>query len=358
MARNTIGGIFRVTSFGESHGKAIGVVIDGCPAGLAIDHSALQKQLDRRRPGQSEFTTQRNETDEVQILSGVFENQTTGSPIALLIPNKDARPEDYDALKTVYRPGHADFTYDAKDGFRDHRGGGRSSARITAGWVAAGAIAEQLLEAETDISIVAFVNRVHNLSLTEIPDKLNRELIDSSAVRCPDKEISAQIENRIQQAKADGDSLGGSITCVVKNCPVGLGEPVFGKLSAELGRAMFSINAVKAVEFGDGIASTYRKGSENNDAFVGDDTGVHTATNRSGGIQGGISNGEDIIFQVHFKPTATISKTQQTVDSSGNNISLSAAGRHDPCVLPRAVAIVEGLTAIVLADLWLENKIA
>jgi chorismate synthase len=358
LARNTIGKHFSVTSFGESHGEAVGAVIDGCPAGLELDMAAIQKQMDRRRPGQSNITTQRKETDAVRILSGIFQNKTTGSPICMLLENEDARSQDYDALAKVYRPGHADFTYDTKYGFRDHRGGGRSSARITAGWVAAGAIAEQFLQKKTSISIVAFVDRVHQISAQFQDQNITRELVDSSAVRCPDPVASAAMEKAILEAKENGDSLGGSITCIVYNCPAGIGEPVFGKLHAELGKAMLSINAVKGVEFGDGFASTYRKGSENNDAFVGSEKGITTATNHSGGIQGGISNGQNIVFRIGFKPTSTIAQTQQTVDKEGNSVELNAGGRHDPCVLPRAVPIVEALTAIILADLFLENESA
>jgi chorismate synthase len=358
LANNTLGKIFTATSFGESHGPAIGVVIDGCPAGLELDMEALQRQLDRRKPGQSNITTQRKEADTAKILSGVFENTTTGSPICILIENQDSKTSDYDALKNVYRPSHADFTYDTKYGSRDHRGGGRSSARVTAGWVAAGAIAEQLLQKKSEISIVAYVDRVHSITSEVNHIDLNRMLVDASTVRCPDLSASVIMETAIAEAKKDGDSLGGSITCVVRNCPAGIGEPVFGKLHAQLGRAMLSINAVKGTEFGDGFASSYRKGSENNDAFENTENGIGTTTNRSGGIQGGISNGEDIVFRIAFKPTATIAKNQNTVDSSGNSIELSASGRHDPCVLPRAVPIVEAMTALVLVDLLLENELA
>ncbi|MBS3913874.1 MAG: chorismate synthase [Bacteroidetes bacterium] len=356
MARNTLGKILSITSFGESHGPAVGVVIDGFPAGFQIDEAAMYQQLSRRKPGQSEVTTNRKEEDKPVILSGIFEGITTGSPICIIIENKDQKPADYEKLKNVIRPGHADYTYNQKYGVRDYRGGGRSSARITAGWVVAGALADQFLQ-KKGIEILAFVDRIYNIQAATIAPE-NRKQVDKSVVRCPDLKASKEMENAIAEAKSQGDSLGGSITCIIRNCPVGLGEPVFGKLHAKLGKAMLSINAVKGVEFGDGFASTYKKGSENNDVFFKDGEEIHTRSNHSGGMLGGISNGEEIYFKVGFKPASSIAKTQESVDVSGNKIDLNIEGRHDPCVLPRAVPIVEALTAVVLMDLWLENQLS
>lgn len=357
MARNSLGKNFSVTSFGESHGPAIGVVIDGIPAGFTPDLSKVQQQLNRRKPGQSALTTQRTETDEFKILSGLFEGKTTGSPLTLIIENQNAKSADYEALKNVYRPSHADYTYEVKYGFRDYRGGGRSSARITAGWVAAGAIAEQYLQQFYHIEILAFVNRIYNI-VSEFNDLsgLSRNYIDRNAVRCPDDDAVKRMIEAIEQAKEEKDSLGGSILCIANNLPAGLGEPVFGKLQAELGKAMLSIPAVKGIEFGEGIASTYLKGSQNNDAIALQDDKITTLTNRSGGLTGGISNGEPLFFTTYFKPVSSIGQSQQTVDRQGNNVSLKIEGRHDPCVLPRAVPIIESLAAIVLLDLILESK--
>lgn len=352
---NTLGTLFKITSFGESHGPAIGVVIDGCPSQLEIDIDFIQAELNKRRPGQSNITTSRNEADTVEILSGVFEGKSTGAPITLLIKNKDSNPTDYEHLKDIYRPSHADFTYQKKYGIRDYRGGGRSSARVTAGWVAAGAIAKLLLK-KYSISITAYVKQVHQIALTIPYTELNFEEIEKNKVRCPHPETAALMEQEILKAKNEGDSLGGIISCVITNSPIGLGEPVFDKLNAKLAQAIMSINAVKGIQFGEGFNSVNFKGSELNDAFITKEGKVGTYTNHSGGIQGGISNGEDIYFETAFKPTATILKSQQTVDTAGNETTLEAKGRHDPCVLPRAVPIVEVMSALVLADLLLLQK--
>jgi len=358
MAENTLGKTLKITSFGESHGAYIGVIIDGFPSNFLIDIEDLQNALNRRRPGQSHLTTQRKEDDKFQIISGVFEGRTTGATITILIPNNDAKPTDYEPLKDVYRPSHADFTYQSKYGLRDYRGGGRSSARITAGWVAAGALAEQFLKSVSGIEIVSWVDSVYSVQ-AEVNEKIiTREEIETSVVRCPDDAAAARMEVEIEMAKTEGDSLGGTIRALIRNCPVGLGEPVFGKINAKLGHALLSINAVKGVEFGDGFDFAKFKGSEMNDALAMDGNKITALTNHSGGMQGGISNGADIRFRVAFKPTATISKEQQTVTSDGTETTLSAAGRHDPCVLPRAVPIVDAVTALVLMDLWLENRIA
>ena len=349
MSGNSFGTLFRITTFGESHGKAIGVVIDGCPAGLVIDENFIQSELDRRKPGQSKLTTDRKEEDKVEILSGIFEGKSTGTPIAMMIHNKDHRSEDYSALKDVYRPSHADYTWEKKFGIRDYRGGGRSSARETATRVASGAIAKLLL-AHFGVQISAFVSAVGAITNPLPYSQLNLTLTESSLVRNPDANSSELMERAIEAAKAGGDSLGGVISCVIKNCPAGLGEPVFDKLHADLGKAMLSINAVKGFEIGSGFEGASMHGSEHNDAFIRADDMIHTATNNSGGIQGGISNGEDIFFRVAFKPVATIAKSQQTVNTSGEAVELSAKGRHDPCVVPRAVPIVEAMAALTLAD--------
>lgn len=358
MAANKIGNLFTVTSFGESHGPGIGAVIDGVPAGITIDFDAIKLQLDRRRPGQSHISTARNETDSFDILSGIYENKTLGSPVCIWIPNKDQKPEDYNKLSHVYRPGHADFTYDTKYGFRDPRGGGRSSARITAAWVAAGSIAELgLNKIHPEISIIAWVSQVHKVK-AEFNIPKNRQEVDQNPVRCHDIKAAGLMEEAIIAAKEAGDSLGGVITCVVTGCPAGIGEPVFQKLQARLGEAMLNLNAVKGISFGSGFDSAEFKGSELNDAFINEKGIIKTSTNYSGGIQGGISNGMQIIFQIVFKPTSTIGSTQQTVDDNGNETQLNAKGRHDPCVLPRAVPIVEALTAITLFDLVLIQRIS
>lgn len=355
MPGNTFGTLFKLTTFGESHGLSIGGVIDGCPAGLKLDLDAVQLALDRRKPGQSALTTQRKESDVVQWQSGIFNGLTTGTPIGFLIPNADQKSQDYDHLEKAFRPSHADYTYSEKYGHRDFRGGGRSSARETACRVVGGAIAAQLLS-QLGVQIFAYVSSVGEVSVPVDYHELNLLATDDNAVRCPHPETANQMTLAIEKARDDGDSLGGVITCVVQGSPAGLGEPVFDKLHADLGKSMLGINAVKGFEIGSGIAGTRMRGSEHNDIFVKDGENITTVTNNSGGVQGGISNGEDIHFRVAFKPTATILKTQQSVDSSGREISLAGKGRHDPCVLPRAVPIVEAMAALVLADHYLRNK--
>lgn len=357
MASNSIGSIFKVSSFGESHGKGIGILLDGVPSGILVDESFINDALQRRRPGQSAITTERKEQDEFQILSGVFENKTLGSPVCIWIPNTDQQPADYEHLKSIYRPGHADFTYDAKYGFRDYRGGGRSSARITAGWVAAGSLAELALkQLYPDINIVAWVKQIHTIASNPSVIPQNREQVDINIVRCPDAQAAALMESAILTAKNEGDSLGGVISCNIENLPTGLGEPVFDKLSARLAQTMMSINAVKGLHIGDN--PVVLKGSEMNDSFISGGEKITTATNNSAGIQGGISNGMPVFFDVFFKPTSTIRKTQKTVDGNGNVRELSAEGRHDPCVLPRAVPIVEAMAAITLFDMVLLDRVS
>ena len=347
---NSIGKLFRLTTFGESHGTAIGGIVDGCPAGIYLDVKAIQNELDRRKPGQSSITTARKESDTLQILSGVFEGKTTGAPICFIIPNEDQRSKDYSNLKEVYRPSHADFTYDKKFGFRDYRGGGRSSARETANWVAAGAIAKQLLKS---VNIHAFVSSVGEEFVLKPYQKLDFNQIENNLVRCPDKEVANRMIAAIEQAKEEGDSLGGTITCVAQGVPAGWGEPIFDKLHARLGQAILNINAVKGFEYGSGFRGAKMKGSMHNDIFT---KGGKTTSNLSGGIQAGISNGMDIYFRVAFKPTATIMKDQTTINQKGEAVQFKAKGRHDPCVVPRAVPVVEAMTAIVLADFYLLNK--
>jgi chorismate synthase len=351
MAGNTFGTLLRLTTFGESHGTAIGGVLDGCPPNVKIDAEAIQKELDRRRPGQSSITSPRKESDKIEILSGVFEGVSTGAPVAFIIRNTNAQSADYDHLKNVYRPSHADYTYQQKYGVRDYRGGGRSSARETATRVAAGAIAKAVLP--QIVSVKSFVSQVGDIKLAEDLEKLNLELIESNVVRCPDAATAERMQALIEQMRDAGDTLGGVITCVVRGVPAGWGEPVFDKLHADLGKAMLSINAVKGFEIGSGFAGVAMKGSEQNDTFS---AGFGTTTNNSGGIQGGISNGQDIVFRVAFKPVATIKKEQLTVDASGTEITLAAKGRHDPCVLPRAVPIVDAMTNLVLADHYLRQN--
>jgi chorismate synthase len=359
MAGNSFGNIFRITTFGESHGTAIGVVIDGCPAGIELSESDIQCELNRRKPGQSSITTQRMEDDVVEIISGVFENKTTGTPIALFIRNKDQRSADYSNVKNTFRPSHADYTYSAKYGHRDYRGGGRSSARETATRVAAGAIAKKLLHAVMpDLTIQAYVSRVKDIAIKQSYKELDLSKTETNAVRCPDDETALKMTELIEKMKQSGDTVGGVISCVIQNCPAGLGEPVFDRLNAELGKAMLSINAVKGFEMGSGFSGTYLQGSEHNDAFEKSDGKIITTTNHSGGIQGGISNGMDIYFNVAFKPIATIMQKQNTVDSKGEFTELEMKGRHDPCVLPRAVPIVEAMAALVLADYFLLNKLS
>lgn len=348
---NSFGNIIRLTSFGESHGVAIGGVIDGFPAGVTVDFDAVQKELDRRKPGQSKIVTQRKEPDTVEFLSGIFEGKTTGMPIGFVIKNTNQKSKDYNHNTNVYRPSHADYTYDKKYGVRDHRGGGRTSARETANWVVAGALAKQLL---AQIEINAFTSSVGDIFIDKPYQDLDFSKTESNIVRCPDEASAEKMITKIQQIRKAGDTIGGTITCVAKNVPVGLGEPIFNKLHAELGKAMLSINAVKGFEFGSGFCGAKMQGSEHNDIFNTDGT---TKSNLSGGIQGGISNGMDIYFRVAFKPVATIMQNQQTINSEGEVTEIQGKGRHDPCVVPRAVPVVEALTALVLADFYLMNKV-
>ena len=350
MAGNTFGNIFRLTTFGESHGKAIGGIIDGCPAGLQLDIETIQNDLNRRKPGQSEIVTQRKEPDTVNFLSGIFEGVTTGTPIGFTIENADQKSRDYSHIKDAYRPSHADYTYDKKYGIRDYRGGGRSSARETACRVVAGAVAKQLLK---DIKINAFTSSVGDIFVNKPYQDLDFNKTEANLVRCPDEAVAEKMIARIKEIRKQGDTIGGTITCVLQNVPVGLGEPVFDKLHAELGKAMLSINAVKGFEYGSGFCGVSMKGSEHNDLFNADGT---TQTNLSGGIQGGISNGMDIYFRVAFKPVSTIMQKQKTLDKYGNIVEIQGRGRHDPCVVPRAVPIVEAMAALVIADYYLLNK--
>jgi chorismate synthase len=353
---NSFGTLFRITTFGESHGPAIGVVIDGCPAELEIDEAFIQSELDRRKPGQSRITTQRKEDDTFKILSGVFEGKSTGAPIAIVIDNTDQRSKDYSHLENVFRPSHADYTYQMKYGIRDYRGGGRSSARETAARVAAGAIAKLFLK-KFQITIQAYVSQVGEYK-TPHYTQLDLSRTEDTLVRCPDQTIAQKMMELIDHTRLNQDTLGGIVTCVVKNTPVGIGEPVFDKLHAALGKAMLSINAVKGFEYGSGFEGTKLLGSQHNDEFYKEGNIIKTKTNHSGGIQGGISNGEDIYFNVAFKPVATLMQDQQSVDKAGNEVTVSGKGRHDPCVVPRAVPIVEAMAALVLADFILRNKIA
>lgn len=347
---NSIGRLFRLTTFGESHGDLIGGILDGCPAGLALDLELIQSELDRRKPGQSSITTERKESDIVIFHSGIFEGKTTGASIGFSMKNSNQNSSDYSHLKDTFRPSHSDFTYSEKYGTRDYRGGGRSSARETANWVVAGAIAKQLL---SQVSINAYVSSVGPVFIDKNYSELDFSKTEDNSVRCPDKETADKMIALIESIKSDGDTVGGVISCVVQNIGVGLGEPIFNKLNANLGHALLSINAVKGVEFGSGFCASEMKGSEHNDLFNTDGT---TKTNRSGGIQGGISNGMDIYFRVAFKPASTIMQSQQSINNSGEEITLDAKGRHDPCVVPRAVPIVEAVTAMVLADFYLLNK--
>ena len=353
--RNRIGNIFSLTSFGESHGAAIGGVIDGMPAGVKIDMDEVQKELNRRRPGQSSIVTARDEKDKVKILSGVFDGVTTGTSIGFVIENTNQHSNDYSNIKEAFRPSHADYTYTSKYGIRDYRGGGRSSARETAARVVAGAFARQALN-QLGVEIYAYTSQVGNISLDKDYRKYDKSNIESNIVRCPDSEKAQEMIELITEVKQEGDTIGGVITCVVKGVPVGLGEPVFGKLHAQLGAAMLSINAVKGFEYGMGFDFATARGSEVNDAFVCEAGKVSTKTNNSGGIQGGISNGEDIYFRVAFKPVATLLRDVETINENGENLTLHAKGRHDPCVLPRAVPIVEAMAAIVILDNYLMNK--
>ncbi len=355
---STYGKIFKIATFGESHGAAIGVIVEGCPAGLDFDLEFIQQELDRRKPGQSRITTQRREADTVQVLSGVFEGKTTGTPISMVIWNEDQRSKDYSHISQQYRPSHADYTYQAKYGVRDYRGGGRSSARETAARVAAGALAKILLN-QLGVTVHAYVSQVGKLKLSKPYQELDLSLTDTNAVRCPDPEMAQVMFDYIDEIRKKGDSIGGVINCVISGTPVGWGEPVFDKLHAELGKAMLSINAVKGFEYGSGFEGVELLGSQHNDAFYTDENGiVRTRTNHSGGIQGGISNGEDIFFKVAFKPVATIMQDQESVNQEGEKIVVQGKGRHDPCVLPRAVPIVEAMAALVLVDFYLRNKAA
>ncbi len=349
---NTFGKRFRLTSFGESHGVALGGVVDGCPPGIELSIEKIQQELDRRRPGQHRFSTSRNEGDKVEILSGIFEGKTTGMPIGFIIRNSDHRPEDYDHLKNLYRPSHADYTWHKKYGIRDHRGGGRSSAREHVSRVVGGAIAKQVLEAK-GIEIIAYTSQIGNLILDKSYTEVDLQAIEHSPVRCPDESLTEKMLTFLDEVKSDRDTVGGVISCVIKNIPVGLGEPVFNRLQAQLAFAMMNINAVKGFEYGEGFGAAKMKGSEHNDEFINDNGTIRTRTNHSGGIQGGISNGEEIFFRVAFKPVATILKEQQTVDISGAEIEMKAKGRHDVCVVPRAVPVVEAMAAMTILDAML-----
>jgi chorismate synthase len=354
---NVFGRIFRISTFGESHGKALGVIIDGCPAGLEIDEVYIQDELRRRKPGQSKITTQRKEEDEVEILSGVFEGKTTGTPISMLIRNTDQKSKDYSHIAESFRPSHADYTYSQKYGVRDYRGGGRSSARETAARVAAGAVAKLLLK-YYNITVQAYVSQAGEISLSKPYQELDLSLTETNIIRCPDTEVAAQMIAHIDQVRKDRDTIGGIVSCVAMGVPPGLGEPVFDRLHAALGQAMLSINAVKGFEYGSGFKGIQMRGSTHNDAFYKDGDKVRTKTNNSGGIQGGISNGEDIYFNVAFKPVATIMQDQESINESGDAVTVSGKGRHDPCVVPRAVPIVEAMAALVLADYLLLNRLS
>ena len=352
---NTFGNIFRLTTFGESHGEAVGGVVDGMPAGIDIDLAFIQAELDRRRPGQSKITTSRNEPDKVEILSGVFEGKSTGCPIGFIVRNTNQHSQDYENMRCLFRPSHADYTYQQKYGIRDHRGGGRSSARITISRCVGGALAKLALR-QLGVSIQAYTSQVGSIALERDYHLYDLTLTETNAVRCPDPEKARQMEALISEVKAEGDTIGGIITCVIKGCPVGLGEPEFGKLHAALGSAMLSINAVKGFEYGEGFDGVTARGSEQNDLFRQENGNITTATNHSGGIQGGISNGQDIYFRIAFKPVATLLKEQKTVDLEGNPTSLTARGRHDPCVLPRAVPVVEAMAAMTILDHFMLNQ--
>ena len=353
---NSYGNLFRITTFGESHGPAIGVVIDGCPAGLEVDETFIQSELDRRKPGQSKITTQRKEEDTFKILSGVFEGKTTGAPLAIVIDNQDQRSKDYGHLENTFRPSHADFTYQEKYGIRDHRGGGRSSARETAARVAAGAVAKLILNKQ-GITVSAYVSQVGDIKAPPY-QQMDLSRTESNIVRCPDESTAQKMIARIDEVRLQRDTIGGVVTGVIKNTPAGLGEPVFDKLHAELGKSMLSINAVKGFEYGSGFEGTKLLGSQHNDEFFNDGGKTRTKTNHSGGVQGGISNGEDIYFNVAFKPVATIMQDQQSVDKEGNEVTVSGKGRHDPCVLPRAVPIVEAMAALVMVDFVLRGRVS
>ena len=352
---NTYGKIFKITTFGESHGRAVGVTIDGCPPGITIDEEYIQKEMDRRKPGQSKITTQRKEEDKVEILSGVFEGKSTGTPIAMLVWNADAKSKDYGHIADKYRPSHADFTYQQKYGLRDYRGGGRSSARETLARVAAGAIAKKILE-KIGISFQAYVSQVGPIKLVTPYQELNLASAEDNIIRCPDAAIAESMIELIDETRKNKDTIGGVVSCVIKGTPVGLGEPVFDKLHAELGKAMLSINAVKGFEYGSGFSGVEMFGSQHNDIITNESGIISTKTNHSGGIQGGISNGEDIYFKVAFKPVATLMQDQESINEKGDTVTVSGKGRHDPCVVPRAVPIVEAMAALVILDFYLRNK--
>lgn len=353
--RNTFGHLYTLTTFGESHGEAVGGVIDGMPPGIVIDKDFVQHELNRRRPGQSDITTNRQEHDVVSFLSGIFEGKSTGAPIAFMVENTNQHTKDYESLKNLYRPSHADYTYQQKYGCRDYRGGGRTSARITLSRCVAGALAKLVLQ-KHGIQIQAYVSQVGQIALQQDYRLYNLDKTEENAVRCPDKEKAKEMEALIRQTKLDGDTIGGVVTCVIKGCPVGLGEPEFGKLHAQLGAAMLSINAAKGFEYGEGFSCATQRGSEMNDSFSVKEGNIHTKTNHSGGILGGISNGEDIYFRVAFKPVATLLQSQQTVDVVGSEVTYKAQGRHDSCVVPRAVPIVEAMAAMVLLDSWMLHQ--
>ena len=355
--RNTFGNLFTLTTFGESHGEAVGGVVDGMPAGIDIDVAFIQSELNRRRPGQSSITTSRKETDQIELLSGVFEGKSTGCPVGFLVRNTNQHSQDYENMRCLFRPSHADYTYHSKYGIRDHRGGGRSSARITISRCVGGALAKLVLR-QMGISIQAYTSQVGDIALDRDYKRYDLSLTESNAVRCPDPQKAEKMEALISQVKAEGDTIGGIITCVIKGCPAGIGEPEFGKLHAALGAAMLSINAVKGFEYGEGFCGVGSRGSEQNDIFINNHGAISTSTNHSGGIQGGISNGQDIYFRVAFKPVATILQEQETIDLEGNATSFKAHGRHDPCVLPRAVPVVEAMAAMTILDyILLKNSV-
>ena len=354
---NTFGQLFRVTTWGESHGGGVGAVIDGCPPGIELSEADIQRDLDRRRPGQSAIVSQREEEDRCQILSGVFEGRTLGTPISVLVMNKDARPEDYAQMQSTFRPSHADFTYEAKYGIRNWQGGGRASARETIGRVAAGAVAKKILQTfHSGLEIIAYVTQIHEIAATINRASVKSESVEGNAARCPDGKAAKQMIELIEQTRAAGDSLGGIIECAVRQVPAGWGEPVFDKLEADLAKAMLSLPATKGFEIGSGFAATRMKGSEHNDPFEMREGKIRTTTNNSGGVQGGISNGEEIVFRVAFKPTATIAREQKTVTTASKETTLAARGRHDPCVLPRAVPMVEAMAALALCDHALRQR--
>jgi chorismate synthase len=355
MAGNTFGKIFNITTFGESHGRGLGVIIDGCPAGIDFDEAFIQNELARRRPGQSNIVTQRKEADKIEVLSGVFDGKTTGTPIGMVIYNADAKSKDYSHIADKFRPSHADFTYHVKYGIRDYRGGGRSSARETAARVAAGAVAKLLLK-QFGIEVTGYVSQVGNVKVNKPYSALNLSLVENTPVRCPDLEKAEEMIDLIKTVRKEGDTIGGVVTAVIEGCPVGLGEPAFDKLHAELGKAMLSINACKGFEYGSGFDGVTMRGSEHNDIFVNNDGNIETTTNHSGGIQGGISNGMDIYFRAAFKPVATIVSAQDSVDIDGEKAIVTGKGRHDPCVLPRAVPIVEAMAALTIADFLLRQR--